>query len=116
MKRKNIICCLAISAILCGCGEYDDSAIKSDISDLNLRVTKLEQQCRNMNENVSSLQTIIAAIQKQDGIVSVTDLPDNAGYAVLFTSGKTIYLHNCTNGNNGADGKNGADALTTFRT
>lgn len=112
MKRKNIICCLAISAILCGCGEYDDSAIKSDISDLNLRVTKLEQQCRNMNENVSSLQTIIAAIQKQDGIVSVTDLPDNAGYAVLFTSGKTIYLHNCTNGNNGADGKNGADGHT----
>lgn len=112
MKRKDVICCLAISAILCGCGEYDDSAIKSDISDLNLRVTKLEQQCRNMNENVSSLQTIIAAIQKQDGIVNVTDLPDNAGYAVLFTSGKTIYLHNCTNGNNGADGKNDADGHT----
>lgn len=100
---------MVVAAILLGCGEYDDSAIKSDITDLKSRVSVLEQQCRNINENLSSLQTIVAAVQKQDGIVSVTDLPDNAGYAVLFTSGKTIYLRN---GANGADGKNGTDGYT----
>ena len=100
---------MVVAAILIGCGEYDDSAIKSDIADLDSRVSALEQQCRNINENVSSLQTLIAAVQNRDGIVSVTDLPGNAGYAVLFMSGKTIYLHN---GVKGADGKNGADGYT----
>lgn len=85
---------LALSVILWGCGNYDDSTIRSDITDLNSRVSALEQQCRNINENLSSLQ----AIQNQDGIVSVTDLPDKAGYVVIFASGKTIYLYNGVNG------------------
>ena len=63
----------------------------------------LEQQCKNLNENLTSLQTIVDAIQKQDGIVSVTDLPDGQGYSVKFVSGKVIYLYN---------GKNGTDGVT----
>ena len=110
--KGNFIRVLAISAILLGCGKYDDSTIRSDISDLNSRVSALEQQCRNMNENLSSLQAIVVAVQKQDCIVSVTELPDNAGYAVLFTSGKTIYLYNGVNGENGKNGTDGMDGHT----
>lgn len=56
----------------------------------------LEQQCKNMNENLTSLQAIVDAIQKRGGIVSVTELPEGKGYSVLFTSGKVIYLYNGT--------------------
>ena len=101
--RKGILLIFTVLATLIGCGQYDDSELKSDISDLKSRMAALEKQCKNMNENLTSLQAIVDAIQKQDGIVSVTDLPDGQGYSVKFVSGKVIYLYN---------GKNGTDGVT----
>ena len=101
--RKGILLIFTMLAALIGCGQYDDSELKSDINDLKSRMAALEQQCKNMNENLTSLQAIVDAIQKQDGIVSVTDLPDGQGYSVKFVSGKVIYLYN---------GKNGTDGVT----
>lgn len=101
--RKHILWIFVISTILLGCDKYDDSALKSDIDDLKSRVAALEQRCKNMNENLSSLQAIVDAIQKQDGIVSVVDLQDGQGYSVKFVSGKVIYLYN---------GKSGEDGVT----
>ena len=101
--RKGILLIFTMLAALIGCGQYDDSELKSDIDDLKSRMAALEKQCKNMNENLTSLQAIVDAIQKQDGIVSVTDLPDGQGYSVKFVSGKVIYLYN---------GKNGTDGVT----
>lgn len=107
--KKIILLLIIASAVFSGCDKYDDSSIKSDINDLKQRVTTLEQQCKMMNENITSIQSILSAVQKQDGIVSITDLPDGAGYSVLFSSGKLIYLYN---GKNGADGRDGIDGNT----
>ena len=96
--RKGILLIFTMLAALIGCGQYDDSELKSDINDLKSRMAALEQQCKNMNENLTSLQAIVDAIQKQDGIVSVTELPEGKGYSVLFTSGNVIYLYNGTDG------------------
>ncbi len=96
--RKGILLIFTMLAALIGCGQYDDSELKSDINDLKSRMAALEKQCKNMNENLTSLQAIVNASQKQDGIVSVTDLPDGQGYSVKFVSGKVIYLYNGTNG------------------
>ena len=96
--RKGILLVFTMLATLIGCGQYDDSELKSDINDLKSRMAALEKQCKNMNENLTSLQAIVNASQKQDGIVSVTDLPDGQGYSVKFVSGKVIYLYNGTNG------------------
>ena len=101
--RKGILLIFTMLATLIGCGQYDDSELKSDINDLKSRMAALEKQCKNLNENLTSLQAIVDAIQKQDGIVSVTDLPDGQGYSVKFVSGKVIYLYN---------GKNGTDGVT----
>ena len=101
--RKGILLIFTVLATLVGCGQYDDSELKSDINDLKSRMAALEKQCKNMNENLTSLQAIVDAIQKQDGIVSVTDLPDGQGYSVKFVSGKVIYMYN---------GKNGTDGVT----
>ena len=101
--RKGILLIFTMLATFVGCGQYDDSELKSDINDLKSRMAALEKQCKNMNEHLTSLQAIVDAIQKQDGIVSVTDLPDGQGYSVKFVSGKVIYLYN---------GKNGTDGVT----
>ena len=82
--RKGILLIFTMLATLIGCGQYDDSELKSDINDLKSRMAALEKQCKNLNENLTSLQAIVDAIQKQDGIVSVTDLPDGQGYSVKF--------------------------------
>lgn len=109
MKRLLTILVSTAMVLSAGCGTYDDSGIKSEIDGLKNRVAALEVLCERVNGNVSSLQTLVAAIQKQDAIISVTDLPDKAGYAVLFTSGKTIYLYNGVNGKDGLNGKDGSD-------
>ena len=96
--RKGILLIFTMLATLIGCGQYDDSELKSDINDLKSRMAALEKQCKNMNENLTSLQAIVDAIRKQDGVVSVTELPEGKGYSVLFTSGKVIYLYNGTDG------------------
>ena len=101
--KNNILCIFTILTCLLGCDKYDDSEVKSDIKDLKSRVEALEQQCKNMNANLTSLQAIVEAIQKQDGIVSVDDLPGGQGYSVKFVSGKVIFLYN---------GKNGEDGVT----
>lgn len=109
MKRLLTILVSTAMVLSAGCGTYDDSGIKSEIDGLKNRVAALEVLCERVNGNVSSLQTLVAAIQNQDAIISVTDLPDKAGYAVLFTSGKTIYLYNGVNGKDGLNGKDGSD-------
>lgn len=101
--KNNILCIFTILTCLLGCDKYDDSEVKSDIKDLKSRVEALEQQCKNMNANLTSLQAIVEAIQKQDGIVSVDELPGGQGYSVKFVSGKVIFLYN---------GKNGEDGVT----
>ena len=107
--KKIILLFIIASVVFSRCDKYDDSSIKSDINDLKQRVTTLEQQCKMMNENITSIQSILSAVQKQDGIVSITDLPEGTGYSVLFSSGKLIYLYN---GKNGADGRDGIDGNT----
>ena len=57
--RKGILLIFTVLATLIGCGQYDDSELKSDISDLKSRMAALEKQCKNMNENLTSLQAIV---------------------------------------------------------
>lgn len=113
--RKITLLLIIASAVFSGCDKYDDSSIKSDINDLKQRVAALEQQCKMMNENITSIQSILSAVQKHDGIVSVTDLPDGVGYSVLFSSGKLIYLYNGKNGANGRDGIDGSTPQISVR-
>lgn len=80
------------------------------LDDLEHRVLKLEQLCNQMNTNISSLQTIVNAIQQNDHISSITTInKDNKeeGYTITFTSGKTITIYHGADGKDGQDGKDG---------
>lgn len=69
---KKLLSLLVCGLLLFGCGDkYDDSALRNDLNDLENRVTKLEELCKQMNTNISSLQTIITALQNNDYITSV---------------------------------------------
>lgn len=83
-----------ITPLFFSCDKYDDSAVRSDIEGLESRVTALEQQCQMLNGNISALQTLVAAVQGKDCVVSVADLSDGMGYSITFASGRTVTLRN----------------------
>ena len=77
----------------CGGDDYDDTAIRNEITDLANRVAKLEQLCQQMNTNISSLQTIVNALQKNDYITAVTPITQNGkvvGYTIAFAKSGAI--------------------------
>ena len=78
------------SIILMSCSDdYDDSKLWNSINGLEDRVAKLEELCKQMNTNISSLQEIVTALQNSETIKSVSSLTDGTGYLITFSTGKT---------------------------
>ena len=109
---KKLSTFLVAISLLCvvGCGgdKYDDSALRNDLTDLANRVAKLEQLCQQMNTNISSLQTIVKALQNNDyvtGVMPITKDGQTIGYTISFTKSQPITIYN---GEDGKDGKDGA--------
>lgn len=101
--------------LLSSCGKYDDSAVRSDIERLQSRMEALEQQCRLLNGNISTLQALVSAVQGRDCVVSVADLSDGTGYSITFASGRSITLRNGREGKDGTDGKDGHAPAVSVR-
>ena len=97
--------------LLCvGCEKYDDTALRIDLNELEQRVVTLEQLCNHMNTNISSLQTIVAALQNNDFVTSVTPVMQDGkevGYTITFNKSNPITIHHGKDGQNGSDGKDG---------
>ncbi len=97
-----------------GC-EYDDSELVGRVDNLEQRVLTLEQLCQQMNTNISSLQSLVSALQNQDYITSVTPIKqgnDVIGYTITFAKGEPITIYHGQDGKNGADGEDGKDGYT----
>ena len=108
MSMKKLLSLLTCGLLLLGCSDkYDDSALRNDLNDLKNRVTKLEELCKQMNTNISSLQEIVKALKERESITNVSTLSDGSGYSITFTSGKTITIYHGKNGSDGSDGTNG---------
>ena len=68
------------------------------IDDLDGRLTQLEEQCKEMNTNIESLQTIVEALQSNDYITSIVEIKKDGiviGYSITFANHDaiTIYHH-----------------------
>lgn len=109
--KKILIFLSAITLANCS-DSYDDSKLWDSVNGLENRVAKLEELCKQMNTNISSLQEIVTALQKNESIKSVATLPDGSGYLITFSSGKTITIYHGKNGEDGKDGHNGTDGVT----
>ena len=96
---------------LAGCSEkYDDSILSGRIDDIENRVSKLEQFCTQLNNNITSLQTIIDALQQNDYITGFEPISENGmtvGYTITFVKNKSIKIYHGKNGENGKDGEDG---------
>lgn len=108
MKKLLFITALLCAVLCSSCGdEYDDSALRNDLNSLEARVAKLEEMCKQMNTNISSLQSIVNALQNNDYVTGVTPITKNGeeiGYTITFSKSKPITIYH---GEDGADGKDG---------
>ncbi len=85
-----------------GCtNPFDDTAINDRLDSLEERVAALEELCNQMNTNISSLQTIVAALQNNDYITSVTPITENGveiGYTITFAKSNPITIYHGKDG------------------
>lgn len=90
---KKLLSLVFCGLLLFGCSDkYDDSALRNDLNDLENRVTKLEELCKQMNTNISSLQKIVEALQDNLSISKVEQISD--GYIIHFSDGSTATIKN----------------------
>ncbi len=93
---KNLLTLLLCGLLLFGCSDkYDDSALRNDLNDLEKRVAKLEELCKQMNTNISSLQKIVDAFEGHLSISQVEQITD--GYIIHFSDGSTATIKNGMN-------------------
>ena len=110
MKRGLIILTAAVSLLAVSC--YDDSEVWETLRDHEARIARLEALCNQYNTTISSLQTIVEALQTNNSIKDVTPVMENGieiGYTITFTRGNPITIYH---GKNGQDGKDGQDGNT----
>lgn len=106
MKKFRHYALLLVTAMaVFGCSkDYDDTAIKNDISDLQSRVEKLETWCTTVNSQISALQGLVTALEAKDYVTGVS--PVTNGYTITFSKSDAITIYN------GKDGAKGADGVT----
>lgn len=111
---KKLFVLLSLAGLLCStsCSEtYDDSALTGRVDDLENRVARLEELCRQMNTNIASLQTLVSALQDHDCITSMTPVESGGsviGYTIAFSQHAPVTIYHGRNGADGVDGKDGA--------
>ena len=98
MRVKQLVAILIPALLLVACEQFDATDIWDKINEIDNRLTSLESQVSEMNSDISTLQALVEAMQKNDMVEKIETLPNGAGYKIIFRSGKEITLYNGTNG------------------
>ena len=121
MKKILLSLVLVTSLALTSC-QFDDSDIwgKLDeygesIKDHEERISALEELCKQMNTNISALQTLVNALEKRDYITNISPIRkdgEEIGYTISFAYSDTITIYHGKDGKDGANGADGKDGYT----
>ena len=99
--KKYIPLLLATLALAISCARFDDSAIWEELLNHKERIERLEAECNRLNTNITSLQTILEALQANDYVTDIVKIMEDGvevGYSITFVKGGTITIYHGTNG------------------
>ena len=111
MKKLLTFATIVVAMVLSSC-EFDDSEIWDKLKDHEKRITALEELCKQMNTNITYLQTLVNAHEKRDYITNVSVIRkdgEEIGYTISFANSNTITIYHGQDGTDGADGQDGAN-------
>ncbi len=83
------MCAFVAASMLFTSCQYDDTELRNEIADLFQKVQALEDR---LNEEVSALTDLIAAVDAKTVVVSATQAEDGA-WEIILSSGQTIIVH-----------------------
>ena len=112
IMKKLISLMLIAIGVVSSCCKYDDSAIWDRLDDHEARISALEVLCRQMNTNITSIQTLVNNFKNGIVIANVASIYEGnieIGYTITFSDGKSITIYH---GKDGEDGTNGVSGLT----
>lgn len=90
---------LCVCSIVTSC--YDDSALQEQLKDHESRLEELERLVTQQNTNISSLQTIVRALQEKDYVTNVAPITEGdkvAGYTITFSKSGSVTIYNGEDG------------------
>ena len=96
------LCALLLCAGLAMTGCYDDSFLQQQLKDHESRLKELERLTAQQNTNISSLQTIVTALQDKDYVTSVAPINEGdkvVGYTITFSKSDAVTIYNGKDGN-----------------
>ncbi|MDT3356053.1 MAG: hypothetical protein LIR35_00475 [Bacteroidota bacterium] len=98
----------AVALITVACNkEYDDSALKKKVNDLEARVTALEA----LNTTVSGISDIVTALSEKDYVTGVINVKNSdgevIGYTITFSKSNPVTIYNGLKGDKGDVGPEG---------
>ena len=106
MKKIRLLFLSLSVAALAGC-TADMDKFTERLDDLEARVAVLETLCAQMNEDISSMRTVISALEDGLYITDVKNVSD--GYRIEFSDGETITIRHGKDGEDGTPGTDGQD-------
>ena len=95
--------------LLVGCNPID---INKELSKRDEQIAKLEELCNNISGDIASLKSLIAALQNNDTVTSVTPIIVDGvevGYTITFTKSEPITI---LHGTDGKDSENIFHSIT----
>ena len=102
--RKSILFIILIACcthLLGGC-TFEDR-----LKDLEQRVTTLEEEYRQANEDIVALQQIVSVLQEQNYVTDIAPVTDDMGrngYKISFSKSEPVTIYDGLDGENGIDG------------
>ncbi len=112
MKKVFFALMMGLAVFACTPAEYDDTAIKEQIDNLDDRLTKVEEDLATLELNVAGMKTLAEALKTGKYVESVVELEDGTGYTITFSDETTIVVKHGEKGATGEKGDTGATGAT----
>ena len=99
MKKFFFAVMVLLAAVSC----TDD--LKEQLANHESRISALETICSQINSNITSMQTVISALQNRNYITDVQSITEGGkviGYSITFSDSKTVSIYNGEKGETGA--------------
>lgn len=110
MKKIHLILLIVITCIIA----FFLLKQQSDLKAVNQRVTRLEKQCKEADNHIASLESIVSVLQTNDYITGVEEILRNGkkiGYQISFAQHDPIAIYHGKKGQDGLAGQKGRDGV-----